>query len=372
MELRIGKTIKKLRKEQDVTQEKLAAYLNISYQAISKWENGTAYPDITLIPRIANFFNVSTDTLLDMKQENNDKKLEEAQLIFKENLNKGKTFDNITLSRSILNEYPRNYQWMINLARMLSQYNATNEQQQYSKEHHFEDEAINICERILEDCTIENLRQDAIQILCTLYPTRNMTEKALLLANQMPSIYMSKDLLLEQIYKGEELIKQKQELLIHLIDFCGNSLAALAFNRQADMKISYEEKIQYIEASNALYKTLFINDEDCLFYCCRLSWNYRRLAELWCAIGNKEKTMENLLLAEKSAIAYDNAEASGIQKYKSPFVNRCEYNPKDTLKTLECAEVSMLYYRTTESVFNSIRNLPEFIELQKRLTSAEK
>ena len=37
MTLKIGETIKKLRKEQDITQEKLADYLNISYQAVSKW-----------------------------------------------------------------------------------------------------------------------------------------------------------------------------------------------------------------------------------------------------------------------------------------------------------------------------------------------
>ena len=56
--LKIGDKIKSLRKAQDITQEKLAAYLNISYQAISKWENGTALPDITLVPKIANFFGV--------------------------------------------------------------------------------------------------------------------------------------------------------------------------------------------------------------------------------------------------------------------------------------------------------------------------
>lgn len=41
MMLNIGKRIKDLRKSQDVTQEKLADYLNISYQSVSKWENGS-------------------------------------------------------------------------------------------------------------------------------------------------------------------------------------------------------------------------------------------------------------------------------------------------------------------------------------------
>ena len=56
MTLKIGEKIKELRKAQNITQDKLANYLNISYQAVSKWENGTALPDVTLLPKIANFF----------------------------------------------------------------------------------------------------------------------------------------------------------------------------------------------------------------------------------------------------------------------------------------------------------------------------
>ena len=61
MALKICEKIKFLRNRQNITQEKLAAYLNISYQAISKWENGIALPDITLVPKISNFFGISAD-----------------------------------------------------------------------------------------------------------------------------------------------------------------------------------------------------------------------------------------------------------------------------------------------------------------------
>ena len=50
----IGNKIKRLRKKHNVNQDELAKYLNVSFQAVSKWENGTAYPDITLIPALAN------------------------------------------------------------------------------------------------------------------------------------------------------------------------------------------------------------------------------------------------------------------------------------------------------------------------------
>jgi len=56
--------LKTLRKERNVSQERLAAYLNVSFQAVSKWECGNSYPDITLLPSIARFFGITVDKLL--------------------------------------------------------------------------------------------------------------------------------------------------------------------------------------------------------------------------------------------------------------------------------------------------------------------
>ena len=67
MENNIGEMIKTLRKQQGVTQDELANYLNISNQSVSKWETGQANPDITFVPRLAEFFKVSIDTLFNCK-----------------------------------------------------------------------------------------------------------------------------------------------------------------------------------------------------------------------------------------------------------------------------------------------------------------
>lgn len=58
----IGKQIASLRKEKGVKQEELAKYVGVSTQAVSKWENG-GVPDIELLPKIADFFAVSIDSL---------------------------------------------------------------------------------------------------------------------------------------------------------------------------------------------------------------------------------------------------------------------------------------------------------------------
>ena len=58
----IGMQIAKLRKENNITQDELAKKLDVSAQAVSKWENGGA-PDLELLPRIADYFGVSIDYL---------------------------------------------------------------------------------------------------------------------------------------------------------------------------------------------------------------------------------------------------------------------------------------------------------------------
>lgn len=59
----LGSSIMRLRKEAGMTQEQLANALGISYQAVSKWENGVSCPDISALPLIADLFSVSIDSL---------------------------------------------------------------------------------------------------------------------------------------------------------------------------------------------------------------------------------------------------------------------------------------------------------------------
>ncbi len=64
--------LRELRKASGMTQEQLAAEFGVSVQAVSKWETAASYPDIELMPRIADLFGVSLDELLrDVKNEKN-------------------------------------------------------------------------------------------------------------------------------------------------------------------------------------------------------------------------------------------------------------------------------------------------------------
>ena len=69
MLINIGENIRRCRTEQNLTQEQLAYELGVSAQAVSRWETGTTYPDIMLLPVIADFFHLTLDELMGREKE---------------------------------------------------------------------------------------------------------------------------------------------------------------------------------------------------------------------------------------------------------------------------------------------------------------
>ena len=96
MDFNLGSVIKRLRTEQGVTQDALAEYLGISYQAVSKWETGTTLPDITLLPKLAAFFGVRIDELFSVNHEDELERID--VMLQKENM----TDQNYTYAKRIL------------------------------------------------------------------------------------------------------------------------------------------------------------------------------------------------------------------------------------------------------------------------------
>lgn len=79
MEINLAEKLKSIRKEKNVSQEKLAEYLNVSFQAVSRWETGGAYPDISLLPDIARFFGITVDELLQAEKLDEKKLYQEYE-----------------------------------------------------------------------------------------------------------------------------------------------------------------------------------------------------------------------------------------------------------------------------------------------------
>ena len=116
MKLYVSENLKRLRKEKGLTQEQLATRLNVSFQAVSKWECGESYPDIVMLSSIAQIFSVSLDELVGMEKicrnDEADKILAQVDV----NESKGLRAENVVLLREAVKRFPNNYMMSAKLA----------------------------------------------------------------------------------------------------------------------------------------------------------------------------------------------------------------------------------------------------------------
>lgn len=109
MKLNIGENIKRLRKERDITQEEFAEVLGVSCQSVSRWENNTCYPDIELVPTIAEFFGISTDKLMGVDDIEVKKAVERYLDDFQSAISVGNIDECIRVARAGVAAFPNNY-----------------------------------------------------------------------------------------------------------------------------------------------------------------------------------------------------------------------------------------------------------------------
>ncbi|MCM1026006.1 MAG: helix-turn-helix domain-containing protein [Roseburia sp.] len=190
MELKIGTKIRNLRKQKNISQEVLAQYLGVSFQAVSKWESGTTMPDVPMIPAIASFFGVSTDELFDYNQYELEKKIEE--IVAESVPYRGK---DDARCEEILREGLKKYPGNDVLLNCLLYSIPTPERS---------DEVISICKSLIEGTKMDDVRYDACRILAETYAAMGETGLAKETIRRIPEIYFTSLELEAELLTGED------------------------------------------------------------------------------------------------------------------------------------------------------------------------
>lgn len=178
MEIRIGNKIRELRKKHRLTQEQLADNIGVSFQAVSKWENDIALPDITLIPVIANYFGVSTDEVLCYDSTEKDKEIE--RLIYESyKLRETNPEEGRKILESGLKKYPDNDILLNNLLYVIN----------YSTNP---DETIALASKIIDKTNCFEVKYDALRFLAYAYSAKGDSQSAVAALEQIPEIYFTK------------------------------------------------------------------------------------------------------------------------------------------------------------------------------------
>lgn len=249
MNIRLGEKIRSLRKGKNISQEVLAQYLGVSFQAVSKWENGDNLPDVTMIPAIAAFFEVSTDELFDFNRIQMERKVQQAcwEIADYRYTQPKKAEEDL---RMLLKQYPGNEIILNNLIYSL----------QINKKH---SEVIDICKALIESTRYDDVKYDAARILAKTY--HEIGQQALVkpTLELIPEIYFSKLELAAKLLEGAEAMESamKQACLSRddLLDML--SRVSQLFREQGDA----EQAEQFAELTRTIY-TIFEGRKDDLGY----------------------------------------------------------------------------------------------------------
>ncbi|MBE6622199.1 MAG: helix-turn-helix transcriptional regulator [Ruminococcaceae bacterium] len=319
----IGEKIKALRQANNVTQEKLAEYLNITYQSVSKWENNNALPDISLVVPLANFFGVSIDELFDYGMQGEEAEIEsydKRDYDLAHHKTPETIRERIALWREALQKYPRNFRCLQQLAYALHDTLDRSFEEDCYQEN--AKEVISICERILRDCTDNAIRSSAIQILVLTYSRSYLTVadegKAVKYAEMADSIYVCREILLEHAYYTEQGKKEAQSHK-HF-----NNLTFMDFltgNLICGPQRSPEDTIFAMKSAKTLWETL-IYDGNFLFFHSRMGLICSILAQNYAKLENREETIHYLQEAYGHVKAFDEMPTERDVSFTSVFV--CE------------------------------------------------
>ena len=225
MNINIGENIKNLRKRKDITQEELAEHLGISFQSISKWERGDGFPDITMLPDLADFFNISIDDLIGADRISGGE-LSDIYVRAYKHENDGKYDEAVNLLRETLQKYPNHFDMTSKLSSLLLFLDKdSKEGKELAKK------AVILCERKLDGIMSEKARASARAMLCFLYENIGEHEKANDLASKLPHVWESREILWGEFKEGQEYIDYlKRWLILPVLSVINDKIASIADN----------------------------------------------------------------------------------------------------------------------------------------------
>jgi len=216
--IEFDRRIKSLRKSRGITQEQLAGYLEISPQAVSRWETGASCPDISLLPQIAGLFEITVDELLGVNEAEKRREIHAVVAETSAMIDRNITEEPIRTLRAALKKYPNNDRLLCTL--MYALY-AASEDEDFCRAH--DAEILAIADRIFDYSSDEDCRNEARRLLFRHCCDTGRTAEALKIAGDMPDIEACVQRNMYWVLGGEDR-------LAHLRERIADDLRALTWD----------------------------------------------------------------------------------------------------------------------------------------------
>lgn len=358
MKLNIGNTIKYLRKEKDITQDELADILGVSYKSVSRWETGTCYPDMELLPVISDFFGVTIDKLLGVDENIEREKVAQYLSRFQEAISQGKVYDCIAIAREGVAEYPNNFALLNKLmyALFVSGDDDGNLPEWKENKEKYDAEITALGERMMKYCPDQDIRLEATARLAFNHCEMGRKEMGRTIYESLPSAEFCKEnQMWWSLAENEKLpflrkkIKQDYEALKSSIWLLANSGC-----------ISDEQSVIAIKKVFELEKIAYDNTTT------PDDWGAAKLqldiAKLYARLGNISEAVEHLKIGATAAKAFDKRPE---EQFSSSILlgdmtdKKIDFETSDTRTLCEIMHDKWL----SSPEFDQLRNTDEFKEI---------
>ncbi|MBQ9768117.1 MAG: helix-turn-helix transcriptional regulator [Lachnospiraceae bacterium] len=360
MKLKIGEIIKKCRKEREITQEEFAEVLGVSCQSVSRWENGTCYPDMELIPTIAGFFAVSVDQLLGVDEAVEKQAVDRYLSEFQKAISHGAVDECIRIAREGVAEFPNNYAMLNSLMYALFVAGSDDADIPNWKENmeKYDAEIVALGERIRKYCPDVGLRTEATARLA--FQHCEMGRKAIgrSIYETLPTMEWCRE---RAIWWALE----EEEKLPHTRAFMWEAYLQLtiAIDRLVHL-LPPEEALLVLDKDEALEKLMYDNHP--LFWTWGNTENHFLRAKYLLKLGRKTEAFEQLRIAAAAAIAFDHRpeeEKRVTLLFGEKISKRVDYDVADSRPLHVILRDTWL----AEEAFDAVRDCKEFKEILEML-----
>ncbi len=363
MSLYFAQNFKQLRRNADMTQEEIANALGVSPQAVSRWETGATYPDIELLPVLAEFFAVSIEELLGVEQGRRKAKAEEYKAMFKDCLEHGNVDDSIVVARQAAKEFPRD--WSLQNQLMYALFMACSDDGNVDNwrdnQERYKQEIIDIGENIIAHCTDDAIRLEAKSRLGFLYCELGQLDKGKAVFESLPTIDACKESMMYWALRGDERRQYSREMVSEFLARMLWNLWTLAVDDAAD----YDTNVRHLRTYETVIAALYDADDygDWNLALARLYAD--KLAPLAAASGKWEDMYDAL----QKSVAYFKAFAAMPEEYvhTSYFVKGvcdCRYSDTADSRTPWNIAADTL---CTDTVYDAVRRDDRFVSVLNTL-----
>ena len=360
MKLNIGETIKKLRKERDITQEEFAEVLGVSCQSVSRWENNSCYPDIELIPTIAAFFDISTDKLMGIDDVAEKKAVDKYLQDFQSAISVGNIDECICIARAGVAEFPNNYALLNKLmyALFLSGSDDADIVDWKENQQKYDAEIVALGERIMKYCPDTDIKYEATDRLA--FHHCEMGRKAIgrSIYETLPSISYCREVAIRWALTEEEELPYTRKYIGKAYGVLSNGLWRLMH------LVSDEDAIKVIEKMYALDRLVYDDDYPNITH-----WRTKGpfLYAKYCMRLNRyDDAIEQLKLSAQMAIEFDKRPD---ETKTNSFLLGERIKKKTDFETADSRPLREILRESwfAEKEFDAIRDTEEFKALLERL-----